>query len=223
MRRHRLLAGIVCLMVFAGAACDQASTPSNTAKLNEEGIDESRIKRGVKPEADAEVAVLETEFGRVVIELYPNIAPQMVARFKQLVREGVYDGTTFHRVSPDLGIIQGGDPLSKDNDPTNDGTGGSNYPDVPAELSDVPYDAGIVGAARQGIDTANSQFYIMLKPQPEFDERYTVFGRVIDGLQNARVIMTAPLAEGAQDRPDLPVRITRATLAPRANFVTSMS
>lgn len=209
------MCGLLCVGV---TACSGDS--SESAKLNAEGIDESRINRGVKPEPDAEVAVLETEFGRIVIELYPNVAPQMVARFKQLVREGVYDGTTFHRIDPSLGIIQGGDPLSKDDDPANDGTGGSSYPDVPAELSDLPFEAGTVGTARGGIDTANSQFYITVQPQPSFDERYTVFGRVLQGLDNARVIMTAPLAEETQDRPELLVRITRATLAPRTNFAS---
>lgn len=204
--------------LFGAAACEGGGAANEATKLNAEGIDESKIKRGVKPEADADAVVLETEFGRIVIELYPNVAPQMVARFKQLVRDGVYDGTAFHRVDPRLGITQGGDPNSKDNDPENDGTGDSGLPDVPAELSDLKYEAGTLGAARQGIDTANSQFFITLKTQPSFDERYTIFGRVIEGLGNARVIMTAPTDADSPDRPQDPVRITRATLAPRANF-----
>lgn len=211
----------VCLVavwcLFGAAACQGGGT-ANEATLNAEGIDESKIKRGLKPEADTDAVVLETAFGRIVIELYPNVAPQMVARFKQLVRDGVYDGTGFHRVDPRLGIIQGGDPNSKDNDPKNDGTGDSGLPDVPAELSDLKYEAGTLGAARQGIDTANSQFFITLKPQPSFDERYTIFGRVIEGLDNARVIMTAPTDPNSPDRPQDLVRITRATIAPRANF-----
>ena len=99
--------------------------------------------------ADAEVAVIEMEnpaYGKIVIELYPNIAPKMVERFKQLIKEGFYNGTTFHRIDPKLGIIQGGDPLSKDNNPDNDGTGDSPYPNVPGEYSDIPFERGIVGA-----------------------------------------------------------------------------
>lgn len=218
--RWTFVCAVAGLCLF-GAACDRAGNTNDAAKLNSEGIDESKIKRGARPEADAEAVVLDTDYGRIVLELYPNIAPQMVARFKQLVREGVYDNTAFHRIDRNLGIIQGGDPNSKDNDPENDGSGGSQLPDVPAELSDLKYEAGTLGAARQGIDSANSQFFITLKPQPSFDNRYTVFGRVIDGLDNARVIMTAPADEERPDSPQQPVRITRATLAPRANFANS--
>jgi cyclophilin family peptidyl-prolyl cis-trans isomerase len=127
----------------------------------------------------------------------------MVERFKELAREGFYDGTTFHRVNPY--VIQGGDPLSKDNDPSNDGTGKSNKPNVPAEFSDIPFDTGIVGAARsQDPNSANSQFFITLKREPSFDEKYTVFGKVIEGMSNVRIIAAVP-RDG--ERPLEPVRI----------------
>ena len=195
-----LLAGVI----FSLTGCGTASNSSN-ANL------EANIKRGVKPVPDAEVAVFEMEnpaYGRIVMELYSNIAPKMVERFKQLIREGFYNGTTFHRIDPDLGIIQGGDPFSKDDNPLNDGGGDSPYPDVPGEFSDVPFERGIVGAARQGANddpqqgpiqseeearaTANCQFYITLKRVPDFDTNYTVFGRVVEGLNNADVIAGAP-------------------------------
>jgi cyclophilin family peptidyl-prolyl cis-trans isomerase len=147
-----------------------------------------------------------------VIELYSNIAPQMVARFKQLASEGFYNGTTFHRISPQL--IQGGDPLSKDDNPNNDGMGNSPYPNVPGEFSDIPYERGVVGAARRGpapafggqpalseteaYETANCQFFITLKPMPQFDEEYTVFGRVIEGLNTANIISGAPVVPGSE-------------------------
>ncbi len=103
-------------------------------------------------------------YGTITIELYSNIAPKMVAQFKALAKEGVYDGTSFHRINSS--VVQGGDPLSKDDDPTNDGTGKSNKPNVLAEFSDIPYDTGIVGAARsQDINSANSQFFITLQPR----------------------------------------------------------
>jgi cyclophilin family peptidyl-prolyl cis-trans isomerase len=177
------------------------------------------VKKEVKPEADAEAAVVETEFGRIVIELYPNIAPQMVARFKKLAGEGFYNGTAIHRIDPELGIIQGGDPNSKDNDPTNDGTGSSAEPNLPAEFSDIQYERGTVGAARsQDEDSANSQFYVTLKRQAAFDGRYTVFGRVVEGIGIADIISTAPLAEGTQDRPADKIIVKSIKLAPRANF-----
>ncbi len=195
MRRHIILLLSICLFFIA---CNKTD-PSVTGKAN--------IKRGVKPIPDKEVAVIQMEneaaYGRIVIELYPNIAPKMVERFKELAREGFYDGTTFHRVNPY--VIQGGDPLSKDSDPSNDGTGKSNKPNVPAEFSDIPFDTGIVGAARsQDPNSANSQFFITLKREPSFDEKYTVFGKVIEGMNNVRIIAAVP-RDG--ERPLEPVRI----------------
>ncbi|OLE50950.1 MAG: hypothetical protein AUG51_25435 [Acidobacteria bacterium 13_1_20CM_3_53_8] len=182
----------------------------------------------MKPVADTEVAVIDAgDYGKIVIELYPNIAPQMVARFKQLIKEGFYNGTTFHRVNPELGIIQGGDPLSRDNNPNNDGTGDSQYPNVPGEMSDIPYERGIVGAARKGAspmpgggmtetqarDTANCQFFITLKRVPDFDRNYTIFGRVIEGIKNAEIIAGAPVDAGTE-RPNPKIIIKSITLQP---------
>lgn len=177
----------------------------------------AEIKRGVAPVPDPEIAVIEMEnagaFGTIKIELYSNIAPKAVARFKELAKEGFYNGTTFHRADPNLGIIQGGDPNSKDDNPANDGMGQSDKPNVEAEFSDVPYEAGTVGAARsQDVNSANSQFYITLKRQPSFDTRYTVFGKVIEGLNNARTIAGAP-RNG--DKPNEPVKIKSITIQPR--------
>jgi cyclophilin family peptidyl-prolyl cis-trans isomerase len=195
---------IVALAAWLMMACAGERNPEPGAA--------PRVKEGVKPQPDSQVAVIETNFGPIVIELYPNLAPQMVERFKKLVGEGFYNGTTFHRVDPNLGIIQGGDPLSRDADPSNDGTGSSPYPNVPAEFSDVPYEAGIVGAARTSDpNTANCQFFITLKRQPAFDRQYTVFGKVIDGLDNASVISTAPVAPGTE-RPADPVVIKSIAL-----------
>jgi cyclophilin family peptidyl-prolyl cis-trans isomerase len=216
---------ILCsVLALGGAAC---KGNANSKDFDEGAKDPANLKKGVKPEADAEVAVIEMQepgYGRIVIELYPNIAPQMVGRFKQLIKEGFYNGTTFHRIDPDLGIIQGGDPLSKDSIPGNDGSGDSPYPNVAAEFSDIPYERGTLGAARKGggggvseeqaYDTANCQFFVTLKRQPAFDKRYTVFGKVIEGLNNADVIMGAPTIEGAA-RPADPIIIKSITLQPR--------
>jgi peptidyl-prolyl cis-trans isomerase B (cyclophilin B) len=211
----------VASLCLAGAlsalACGGASNSNSVAGGDNPAG--ANVKTGVKPEADAEAAVIETDFGRIVIELYPNIAPQMVARFKKLASEGFYNGTAIHRIDPELGIIQGGDPNSKDDDPANDGMGNSAEPNLPAEFSDIEYVRGTVGAARsQSEDSANSQFYITLKRQPAFDKRYTVFGRVIEGINNADIISTAPIATGAPDRPADKILVKSITLAPRANF-----
>jgi cyclophilin family peptidyl-prolyl cis-trans isomerase len=193
--------------VFLFLSCSQTQT-TNVNKPNTE------IKKGVAPVADNEIAVIEMEepaYGTIKIELYSNIAPQMVARFKELAREGFYNGVTFHRVN--MSVIQTGDPLSKDSDPTNDGTGSSNKPNVPAEFSDLKYAAGIVGAARgAGNDSANSQFFITLKREPDFDNRYTIFGKVIEGMGNVITISGAP-REG--ERPTEDIRIKQITIQPR--------
>lgn len=197
----------------------------------------SNVKRGVAPQPDDEVAVIETaRHGKIVIELYPNIAPRMVERFKKLIQEGFYDGTNIHRVDAMSGLIQGGDPLSKDNDPENDGTGEAPYSNVPGEFSDVPYERGTVGAARRGPapefagraavteaqarDTANCQFFITLKPAPQYKENYTVFGKVIDGIDNAETIMRLPVVEGTQ-RPVEKVVIKSVKLEARSKYASN--
>jgi cyclophilin family peptidyl-prolyl cis-trans isomerase len=234
--RGNLTAALLIFIAASLAACggglrekvyDEAEPPGRAS-----------IKRGVKPEPDAEAAVLEVEsggvsYGRIVIELYPNVAPKMVERFKTLVREGFYNGTTFHRVEPN--VIQGGDPNSKDNDPANDGGGDSPYPDLPAEFSDIPYEAGVVGAARtpdptafggrpalseeDAVNTANCQFYIALRRVPHWDAQYTVFGKVVEGLSNAEAIAGAPTRPSPyHENPADKIVIKRATLQPRSNF-----
>ena len=210
---------LLMLLILSFTACNQDQT--NTAN-KEPGADETagaNVKTGVKPQPDSQVAVLETgDYGRIVIELYPNIAPQMVERFKKLINEHFYDGTAIHRIDPELGIIQGGDPQTKGSNTAVWGTGNSPYPNVPAEFSDIPYERGTLGAARTNdINTANCQWFITLKKQPAFDKKYTVFGRVIDGINNADVIMHAPTEQGTE-RPSDKVLIKSVTLQPRASF-----
>lgn len=204
-------------LAIASIASGCGGVPTQDRQSDEAGTNgEANIKRNVKPEADAEAAVIETEFGTIVIELYPNLAPRAVERFKKLISEGFYNGTAFHRVEDE--VIQGGDPNSRDADPSNDGMGGSDYPDLPAEFSDVPFERGIVGGARsRSINSANSQFYITLRRVPRWDEDYTVFGRVIQGMGNADVISTAPVRTGTKN-PDPPIFIKRITLQPRTDF-----
>ena len=202
------LFAVTILAALALTACGGATSNSSNKT--------AEIKKGVQPVADKEIAVIELEnvaaYGTIKIELYSNIAPKMVEQFKALAKEGVYDGTTFHRINPS--VIQGGDPLSKDEDPENDGTGKSSKPNVPAEFSDILYDTGIVGAARgQSNDSANSQFFITLKREPGFDQRYTIFGKVIEGLNNVRTISGVQPKDG--ERPVESVRIKTIRIEPR--------
>lgn len=201
MKRNLLI--LLTAVIFFGISCGGAA-PARNAKTG--------LATGIKPVADSEVAVIEMEnasaYGTITIELYSNVAPKAVAQFKALAKEGVYNGTTFHRINPS--VIQGGDPNSKDEDPNNDGMGKSNKPNVPAEFSDIPYDAGIVGAARgQDINSANSQFFITLKREPAFDKNYTIFGKVVDGMNNVRTISGVTPKMG--ERPVDAIRIKSIT------------
>jgi cyclophilin family peptidyl-prolyl cis-trans isomerase len=127
--------------------------------------------------------------GIVVIILRPDAAPNAVERVRTLVRQGFYDGTIFHRVIPGF-MAQGGDP-------TGTGEGGSKLPDVKAEFNTLPHLRGTVAAARaESVDSANSQFYIMFAPNPSLDNKYTVFGRVISGMDAVdRIAPGEPPAE----------------------------
>ena len=114
--------------------------------------------------------------GRVTIWLRPDVAPKMVERIRTLTRQHFYDGLTFHRVIDGF-MAQGGDPKG-------DGTGGSTLPNVGAEFNYLPHVRGAVSAARaEANDSANSQFFIVFQPKLALDKKYTVFGRVIDGMQ----------------------------------------
>lgn len=232
-----LVAFLVTLLpTFLFLACNKQKTAVRDFDSGPEAASRADVKRGITPVPDEQVAVMETaDYGNIVIELYPNVAPQMVERFKKLVQEGFYNGTTFHRINAGSGLIQGGDPLSKDNDPENDGTGDSPYANVPGEFSDIPFDRGTVGAARRGAapeiagnpavseaearDTANCQFFITLKREPQFDEDYTVFGKVIEGITNAEIIMRAPVEEETE-RPADRIVVKSITLQPRSKYAT---
>jgi peptidylprolyl isomerase len=148
--------------------------------------------------------------GTVVIQLRPDAAPNHVQRIQTLVRQGFYDGTIFHRVIPGF-MAQGGDP-------TGSGEGGSKLPDLKAEFNSLPHLRGTVAAARtaDSPDTANSQFYIMFVRNSSLDGQYTVFGRVISGME--AVDQIAP-----GEPPANPTKIVHASLgdgtpaaAPRA-------
>ena len=118
---------------------------------------------------------LDLKDGRVTIKLFPEVAPKHVARFKELAREGFYDGLTFHRV------IEGF--MAQTGDPDGDGTGGSGQ-NLPAEFSEeLGFEEGTLGAARsQDINSADSQFFIMFDRASHLNGSYTIFGKVIDGM-----------------------------------------
>jgi peptidyl-prolyl cis-trans isomerase B (cyclophilin B) len=119
-------------------------------------------------------AIIETDKGRLVLDLYPNEAPGTVANFSKLARERFYDGLTFHRVIPNF-VIQGGCPRG-------DGTGGPGYT-IKCETDGNPHKhvRGSLSMAHAGKDTGGSQFFICHSPQPHLDGKHTVFGQLVDG------------------------------------------
>ena len=138
--------------------------------------------------SDRQIAVIETNFGNIVIQLFPDVAPGHVENFVKLAQDGFYDGSTFHRVIPGF-MIQGGDPNSKDEDRSNDGQGGPGYT-INAEFSDVPHKRGILSMARaQDPNSAGSQFFIVVADSNFLDGQYTVFGEVIEGMDVADKIV----------------------------------
>ena len=134
--------------------------------------------------------------GEVVIKLHPELAPQHVARVKELARQGFYDGTPFHRVIEGF-MAQGGDPSGT-------GTGGSKLPNLPAEFSKTAkFMRGTVGAARTGDpNSANSQFYIMFAPAPHLDGQYTIWGQVVSGMEHVDAIKRGSGGSGSVSSPD---------------------
>ncbi len=149
-----------------------------------------------------EVGIIETDFGKIVIEFLPDVAPKHVANFKKLASSGFYDSTTFHRVIPGF-MIQGGDPNSRDDDRSNDGMGQPGQPNVPAEFSKMNHKRGIVSAARRGddINSATSQFFICVADVPHLDGKYSIFGRVIEGMDVVDKIVRVP-----RDQRDNPLK-----------------
>ncbi|SLN13500.1 peptidylprolyl isomerase [Ruegeria meonggei] len=136
--------------------------------------------------------IVELTGGNVVIELLPDVAPQHSARMKELARGGEYDNVAFHRVidgfMAQTGDVQHGD-MEDGFNLRMAGTGGSSLPNVPAEFSKLPHDRGTLGAARsQNPDSANSQFFINFKDNHFLNGQYTVYGRVIDGMEHVDAI-----------------------------------
>lgn len=161
------------------------------------------------------VAVLETPEGNIVIRLRFDAAPANALNFLRLCDSGAFDGTTFHRVAPGY-LIQGGDPNTRDQDPANDGFGGSPWNGLP-----LPLEKGPLRHLRGAVSTAStltsgqtgSQFFILLADDPSLDGRFSAFGEVIEGIETAERIAARPgdpyPAEAGGFRPRTPVPLER--------------
>ena len=172
---------------------------------------ETKNKESIMDKYDG--AVISTKFGDIVLEFFDDTAPKHVESFKLHAQNGYYDGTTFHRVIPGF-MIQGGDPLTKSEDRGRHGTGGNAAKyfgigteteestwDLPAEFSSTPHERGILSMARsQNPDSGGSQFFICVADAPFLDNKYTVFGKVVSGLDVVDAIVNTP--RDAKDNPD---------------------
>ena len=156
----------------------------------------------------ANALVIDTTKGRIVIKLRTDLAPQHAERLKQLAREGFYNNVPFHRVMDGF-MAQTGDGQNFN------GTGGSKYPNLKQEFSQVPFKRGIVGMARRGdsVDTANSQFFIMFADGGSLDGQYTVVGEVVQGMDVVDKLKKAPAGSpgGAVTDPDKMVKVQVAS------------
>jgi peptidylprolyl isomerase len=184
--RFKVLLTLVTGMFIAGAAHAQTAAPKAV---------------GLPPPLEAENTLLLdlSTGGRVTIQLRPDFAPRHVERMKLLARRGFYNGLTFHRVIEGF-MAQGGDPKG-------DGTGGSELPDIEAEFNGLPHVRGALAAARaESPNSANSQFFLMLAPRLSLDGKYTVYGRVVSGMNFVDAIERG-------EPPVNPTRILRASIA----------
>ncbi len=140
----------------------------------QDGRPQIQLPPGLNPE---NALLIDLTYGPVLVELYPEKAPKHVERVKTLARQGFYNGHAFHRVIEEF--------MAQTGDPTGTGRGGSPLPDLPAEFNDLPHTRGTVSMARASDpNSANSQFFIMYTAAPHLDGQYTVFGRVIFGMES---------------------------------------
>ena len=160
----------------------------------------------------SEIAIINTTEGEMVLEFWPDVAPGHVENFKKLARQGFYDGTCFHRVIKGF-MIQGGDPLTKDDAKQSQwGTGGPGY-QIKAEFNAKPHVRGVLSMARStNPDSAGSQFFICHGNAGFLDRQYTAFGKLIKGDDVLEKIATAPTHPG--DRPVKKVSLTSVKIVP---------
>jgi cyclophilin family peptidyl-prolyl cis-trans isomerase len=176
------------------------SDPYNEIVENKEkfSINTTMTNTTMTPNNESKLAVLDTAQGPITMEFFPNVAPIHVSNFEKLAESGFYNGTIFHRIVKGF-VIQGGDPNTKNS--TNVaawGTGDPGYK-IEAEFSNIPHNRGIVSMARSSDpDSAGSQFFIVLNDSRFLDNQYTVFGRVVNGMDVVDKIAALPTTQNDQ-------------------------
>ena len=157
--------------------------------------------------AKEDIMILKLKDGDVVIELFNDVAPNHVERFMKLSKEKRYDGVVFHRVidgfMAQTGDVQFGNSNLPNYNIKRAGTGGSEYPDLKAEFSNLPHERGTLSMARSSDpNSANSQFFICFKEAPFLDRQYTVFGKVLKGMEYVDLIKKGEGSNGEVSKPD---------------------
>jgi peptidyl-prolyl cis-trans isomerase B (cyclophilin B) len=198
---------ILCSALLVLVRCADAQQQSSSQKKGKPAVSEQQenSRKGF--------VVIETTLGNITIQLNDSAAPKHSANFRKLAKDGYYDSTTFHRVIPNF-MIQGGDPNSKNGERQTHGMGGPEYR-IDAEIG-LSHDRGVIAAARQG-DQINpqkmsngSQFYITVVPTTFLDGQYSVFGKVVEGMDVADKIVTVP--RDPRDNPLEKVMINKMTV-----------
>jgi peptidyl-prolyl cis-trans isomerase B (cyclophilin B) len=181
----------IFFMAFAISFCSIYESNNMKDVNGDEGANEKKNERN--PHYVIKVTQKGELLGEIVVETFPEVAPKMCAHFDSLVSTGFYNGLAFHRVIPRF-MIQGGDPNSRNKPKDTWGIGDPSQKTVPAEFSDISHKRGILSTARKGndINSATSQFFIMVANAPHLDGQYTVFGRVLEGMDVAdKIVSTA--------------------------------
>ncbi len=158
---------------------------------------------GLMADEKENLIYLEVKYGRITIETRPDLAPNHVKHIKELVSEGFYDNIVFHRVIDGF--------MAQTGDPKGDGTGGSDKPDLKAEFTNEKHVRGTVSMARtQNPDSANSQFFICFTDAPHLDGQYTVWGKVIEGMEYIDQIKKGDGPNGMVSNPDKIIKMQLA-------------
>lgn len=202
----------IFVLIFLGAVIalsymfDRKNTKGSPWKIQGLPLEKenNEIIADIPPETEtidnSSVAVLETNFGVIKIELFAKDAPKTVENFARLAKNGFYDGTKFHRVIKNF-MIQGGDPNSKDDDWSNDGIGGPGYV-FADEINSHKLARGVLAMANAGPNTNGSQFFIVTAPStPWLDGKHTAFGKVIEGMDIVDKIENVVTDKSRNDHP----------------------
>jgi peptidyl-prolyl cis-trans isomerase B (cyclophilin B) len=208
MTRSLVLLASIGWLAVGTLACDEAVTATRDPGT-------APFSWPADPATTATVTV--RDMGNIELALYPSLAPKTVENFVKLAREGFYDGTSFHRVIPGF-MIQGGDPNSKNQNPSDDGHGGPGYT-IDDEFTDAPHERGALSMANVGRpNSGGSQFFIVLGNAQNLDGKHTIFGWVLSGMDVVDAITEVDTDVygrwGAKNRPIANVVIERIEISP---------